>query len=70
MFCNYFPFDYRSGAIAKPSAHFGQASKEIPILLDDVTCHGTEGDLGSCRHRPWGSHNCKHSEDVGVICPV
>ncbi|XP_064597988.1 LOW QUALITY PROTEIN: scavenger receptor cysteine-rich type 1 protein M160-like [Liolophura sinensis] len=60
----------RSGAIAKPQAYFGQASKNTPILLDDVVCHGNEDDLGSCRHRPWGSNNCNHSEDVGVTCPV
>jgi len=39
-----------------------------PILLDDLHCRGSETQLGDCRHRPWGSHNCDHSEDVSIAC--
>jgi len=39
-----------------------------PIWLDDVQCSGTETHVKDCRHRRWGSHNCKHSEDVSVSC--
>lgn len=52
------------------NAHFGQGSNDTPILLDDVICQGDENDIDSCLHLPWGSHNCQHSEDVGVICQV
>ena len=38
------------------------------IWLDDVQCRGTETDVKDCRHRRWGSHNCKHGEDVSVSC--
>uniref|UniRef100_A0A3Q2HC10 CD5 molecule like n=1 Tax=Equus caballus TaxID=9796 RepID=A0A3Q2HC10_HORSE len=38
------------------------------IWLDDVHCSGEEYSLEECGHRLWGYHNCKHKEDVAVIC--
>ncbi|XP_068779593.1 deleted in malignant brain tumors 1 protein-like [Struthio camelus] len=54
-------------ALSAPGgAHFGQGSN--PIWLDDVQCTGTEAALSKCRATPWGSHNCNHGEDAGVVC--
>lgn len=39
-----------------------------PILLDDVKCLGNETGLGACDHKPFGTNNCDHSEDAGVLC--
>ena len=50
-------------------AYFGPGSG--PIHLDDMQCAGNETGLLMCpraNNRPVGSHNCRHSEDVGVRC--
>ena len=47
---------------------FGAGAATQSIWLDDVGCLGTESYLSECPNRGWGTHNCVHSEDVGVIC--
>lgn len=38
------------------------------IWLYDVRCKGSEDYLTQCSHPAWGSKNCGHGEDVGVVC--
>nr|XP_054755320.1 deleted in malignant brain tumors 1 protein-like isoform X3 [Lytechinus pictus] len=56
---------FESGT-AHSNAHFGQGSGDI--LLDDVSCTGSESSLLVCSNNGIGVHNCGHAEDAGVTC--
>ncbi|XP_075770550.1 uncharacterized protein LOC102455270 [Pelodiscus sinensis] len=51
---------------APKGAWFGQGSERI--WLDDVSCRGTEDALSECNSRPWGEHNCNHTNDASAVC--
>ena len=61
--CRSLGFDSGTGV---GGAAFGEGSGDI--LLDDVSCTGTETNLGDCTNAGFGVHNCRHSEDAGVRC--
>ena len=58
---------FGSSGIAYSGAPFGQGSG--PILLDNVTCTGSELTLADCDHLGVGvTRSCSHGEDAGVRC--
>ncbi|KAL1023955.1 hypothetical protein UPYG_G00049520, partial [Umbra pygmaea] len=57
---------YSGVAKARMMAYFGEG--EGPIHVDNVKCSGEEHSLVDCLKQPTGTHNCRHSEDAGVIC--
>ncbi|CAN0062780.1 unnamed protein product [Lampetra fluviatilis] len=57
---------YSGPAHAWPMAYFGEG--EGPIHLHSVQCSGLEGSLHECVRSPGDPHDCRHSEDAGVIC--
>lgn len=38
--------------------------------LDDVNCGGREYDIERCSHRDWGRHNCRSTNQAGVVCKL
>ena len=52
-------------AVAYTNAFYGQGTG--PILLDDVSCTGTESRLVNCTYDS-NTADCNHLEDAGVRC--
>ena len=48
------------------AAEFGEGTARI--WRDNTHCSGTESQLSDCIANSWGSHNCYHRQDAGVVC--
>ena len=58
---------FGASALSAPCcAAFGQGSD--PIWMDEISCVGDESHLRDCPFNGWGSHDCSHYEDAGVVC--
>ena len=64
--CRQLGFDVNSSSYYTQHQSYGGGSG--PIWMANLACTGSEASLNACSHNGWGSHNCSHSEDVGVFC--
>ena len=54
-------------ALSAPhKARFGEGTGQI--WLDEVACSGSERSVSMCQHSGFGTHNCGHGQDAGVVC--
>ena len=64
--CSNLPYLHKcTGAVAYRYAYFGRGSG--PILMDDVSCIGSERALINCSYDR-STVDCSHYEDAGVRC--
>jgi hypothetical protein len=70
-------FDMNDAQVACRQLGFSSAVAQIQnfgggegqIWLDNMLCDGSEATIDQCPNQAgWGSHNCRHTEDVGVEC--
>ena len=59
---------YVDAVCAVTRSRFGAAESNVPILMDNMLCRGTEDALDHCNFNGWNNHGCTHREDAGVIC--
>ena len=64
----YYYFIMHAGARAYPNAYFGQGTGAL--LLDRLSCTGSEQALLNCSHSGIGvtTYYCGHDDDAGVGC--
>ncbi|XP_025102851.1 uncharacterized protein LOC112569305 isoform X2 [Pomacea canaliculata] len=57
-----------SRAMAVGSGQYGEGSGLI--LFGNVTCTGKESSFDECQHDGFYRRDCRHNDDVGIICNI
>ena len=58
--------DLGEAIAARSDAFYGQGSGRV--WLDNLSCLGTEMNIGSCVRKGWRVENCSHSKDASAKC--
>ena len=66
--CSNRMLGYADAVCSVSRARFGRAADNVPILMNNLLCRGTEAALDHCDFDGWQRNTCTHSEDAGVIC--
>lgn len=65
-------FDWMFLSYLRQDAHVAKTRHvvgiEVPILMDDVTCTGSEDNILKCKMSAIGVNDCFHDEDVSIVC--
>ena len=64
--CRQAGYKYALRAGTASTMGFGQGTG--PIHMDSVQCTGRENKVQNCPFGGWGTHDCSHVEDAGVVC--
>ena len=54
--------------IINKDSPFGSFSSNVPVLMDDLQCFGTETDIAACHFRGWGNSDCTYRESISITC--
>nr|KAG5685298.1 hypothetical protein BaRGS_016364 [Batillaria attramentaria] len=57
-----------TNAQVRSSRYYGSGNTSQTIMLDEVQCSGSESNIFYCPHAALYDNDCKHTEDVGVLC--
>ena len=60
--------DYPRAKECHCCGRLGRLPAETPIWVDQLDCMGPENSIFACNRSEFGEHDCKHYEDVGVVC--
>ena len=68
VICRQLGYDPDSAVYRTIEPNTDCESDSRPILIDDLRCEGSEGNILNCTHQNIGHHNCIHIEDIGIGC--
>lgn len=58
---------FEDGVLSSPTTEYIR-STEVPAILNDVNCTGTEIRIDECKHGSWSPSKCASNEDVHLTC--
>ena len=62
------PPPYPDADLAIPLGSLGFGAGNGLIFVDNIRCRGNEDSIAMCIKSLTGDHDCRHTEDVGIVC--